>query len=215
MMLQITFEKGPNSMQSSLPAKFNASHAEESFLDALRQTMSGRILVALSATAFVAVCAHISLPLPYTPVPLTLSDFAVLLVGMVLGPAAGFSAMVLYLTEGALGLPVFNPQGLGGVVQLMGPTAGYLFAYPFAAAVAGLANGMKHSNMTGFTKAIIAGTGATVIILGCGAGWLGHSRFLTKYATWTISVAPFLFGALAKIVAAAGIFTSTRRWFRA
>src|SRR5258708_27327523 len=90
----------------------------------LPQSMTGRIVLAVGATALVAACAHVSLPLPFTPVPLTLQNFAVLLVGMVLGPVAGFSAMVLYLAEGAIGLPVFNPHGLGGVAQLLGPTAG-------------------------------------------------------------------------------------------
>ncbi len=199
-------------MQSSAPAKFGAPPTALPLLDSVRQTLTGRVLVAVSATAFVATCAHISLPLPFTPVPLTLSDFAVLLVGMILGPVAGFSAMVLYLLEGAVGLPVFNPQGLGGIFQLMGPTAGYLFAYPLAAAAAGLASSIARRGMTAFNSAVIAGAAGTVVIIGLGAGWISHSRYLNATATWYVAVAPFLFGALAKIVAAAGIFSSTRRW---
>lgn len=62
----------------------------------LQETFVGKIFLILAATGVVALCAHISFPLPFTPVPLTLQNFAVLLVGMFLGPVAGFSAMVLY-----------------------------------------------------------------------------------------------------------------------
>src|SRR5271163_786409 len=77
----------------------------------LRESLSGKVILIVAASAFVAICAHISVPLPFTPVPLTLQNFAVILVGMLLGPVAGFSAMVLYLAEGAMGLPVFTPSG--------------------------------------------------------------------------------------------------------
>ncbi len=187
---------------------------EVPFLESLSQTLPGRIFVAIGATAVIAAGAHISLRLPFTPVPLTLSDFAVLLVGMALGPAAAFSALLLYLAEGAVGLPVFNPQGLGGIAQLVGPTAGYLFAYPFAAAVAGFAGSLRRSNLSDFTSSVVAGTGATAVILGLGAAWLAHLRFLSPSSAWYVAIAPFLFGAAAKIVAAALIFSSSRRWLR-
>ena len=92
----------------------------------LQDSLAGKALLVIGATAFVAACAHISFPLPFTPVPLTLQNFAVILVGMALGPVAGFSAMVLYLAEGALGLPVFTPSGgPTGVVHLLGPNGGF------------------------------------------------------------------------------------------
>jgi biotin transport system substrate-specific component len=97
-------------MQSSISPNFGARPLTVPFIDSLRESFYGRIFLAISATAFVGVCAHVTLPLPYTPVPLVLSDFAVLLVGMALGPVAGFWAMVLYLAEGASGLPVFSPH---------------------------------------------------------------------------------------------------------
>src|SRR5437879_4212919 len=98
-----------------------------------------QVAIVVSASLFVALCARVSVPLPFTPVPLTLQNFAVLLVGLVLGPAAGLAAMALYLVEGVIGMPVFNPQGPGGVLQLFGATGGYLLSYPFAAAAAGWA----------------------------------------------------------------------------
>jgi len=181
--------------------------------ESIRQNGYGKLFLAISATAFVAVCAHVSFRLPFTPVPLTLQDFAVLVVGMVLGPAAGFSVMLLYLCEGAAGMPVFNPIGLGGLAQLVGPTAGYLFSYPLAAAVAGLAGSyIRTRNVTALTAGLVAGALATMIIFAGGAGWISHSRYLNPTSTWELAVAPFLFGALAKLVAAAAIYASTRRW---
>src|SRR3989441_90146 len=92
--------------------------------------------------ALVAVAAQVSIPLPGTPVPLTLQPLAVLLVGGLLGPALGAASMILYLALGAAGLPVFTPYGLPGLARLFGPTGGYLIAYPVAAfAVGKLAGG--------------------------------------------------------------------------
>src|SRR5574337_402717 len=96
-----------------------------------------RIATIVAASLFVAVCARISLPLPFTPVPLTLANFAVLAVGLALGSRAGCAALALYLLEGLAGMPVFSPAGPGGLAQLLGPTGGYLIAYPAAAFLAG------------------------------------------------------------------------------
>ena len=70
--------------------------------------------------------------------PFTLAPFVVVLAGLLLGPADGAMAMVLYLAAGAAGLPVFAPVGAPGIARLLGPTGGYLLAYPVAAAVAGV-----------------------------------------------------------------------------
>src|SRR6202166_4105071 len=93
--------------------------------------------IVVSASMFVALCARVSVPLPFTPVPLTLQNFGVLLVGLSLGWRRGFAALALYLMEGASGMPVFSPAGPGGIAQLLGPTGGFLLAYPFVAALAG------------------------------------------------------------------------------
>src|SRR5215472_16230547 len=108
------------------------SPAQERIIEWTRQ---GAIVV--GASLFVALCARVTVPLPFTPVPLTLQNFGVLLVGLLLGSRRGFAALVLYLAEGAVGMPVFNPTGLGGVAQLLGVTGGYLIAYPLVAALAG------------------------------------------------------------------------------
>src|SRR5690349_3570372 len=85
-----------------------------------------QVSIVVGASLFVALCARLSLPLPFTPVPLTLANFGVLLVGVLLGSKRGFAALALYLTQGAAGLPVFSPAGPGGIAQLLGPTGGYL-----------------------------------------------------------------------------------------
>jgi biotin transport system substrate-specific component len=87
--------------------------------------------------AAVAAASQIAIPLPWTPVPITLQPMLVILAGMFLGPVAGAASMILYLAAGAAGLPVFTPLGAPGIARFMGPTGGYLIAYPAAAYVAG------------------------------------------------------------------------------
>lgn len=96
-----------------------------------------RALGIVGFAAAVAAASQIAIPLPFTPVPLTLQPMLVILAGMMLGPVAGAASMILYLVAGSLGLPVFTPLGAPGFARLLGPTGGYLLAYPFAAYVAG------------------------------------------------------------------------------
>src|SRR5207253_7814376 len=76
-----------------------------------------QVALVVGASLFVALCAHVTVPLPFTPVPLTLPNCGVMIVGLLLVSRRGFAAMVLYLAEGAMGLPVFNPTGPGGIAQ--------------------------------------------------------------------------------------------------
>lgn len=180
----------------------------------LHQTLPGRIVLSVAATLFVAACAHVSIPLFFTPVPITLQTFAVILIGMVLGPVAGFSTMVLYLAEGAAGLPVFSPAGPGGLAHLLGPNAGFLFAYPLAAAAAGWIVRSMPRIVSRFSSAVLAGIGSSVVTFALGAGWLAHLLHLGSTAVWSLAVAPFLAGEAIKITAAAGIFSSFQKWRR-
>jgi BioY family len=78
-------------------------------------------VIVIAASLFVALCARVTVPLPFTPVPLTLQNFGVLAVGLLLGSRRGFAALSLYLIEGAFGLPVFSPSILGGgIAQILG-----------------------------------------------------------------------------------------------
>ena len=151
-----------------------------------------QLAILVGASLFVALCAHITLPLPFTPVPLTLQNFAVLLVGLRLGSRRGFAALVLYLAEGAAGLPVFNPTGPGGLLQLFGPTGGYLMVYPVVAGLAGL----------------IMERGEVALFAG-GLGWLAlltHS-FLQAFR---LGLYWFVFAEVIKIMAAAAIAARLR-----
>src|SRR5580704_19472173 len=102
--------------------------AAEQPVSLLKQTA-----IVICASAVIAVCARLMLPLPFTPVPLTLANFGVLLVGLTLGSRRGFAAAALYLAWGAMGLPVFASAGPGSIAQMLGPTGGYLWAYPVVA----------------------------------------------------------------------------------
>ncbi len=156
--------------------------------------------IAVASTALVALCAHISIPLGFTPVPITLQPFAVLLLGLLLAPEVSFAALTLYLLEGAAGLPVFSPHGLGGIAQLFGPTGGYLLAAPFAAAIAGLVY------RDGKRRLLFALAGAAVgdlILLAIGTLWLGVLAHTSFSALLSQSVVPFLASDAAKVVAAA------------
>ena len=84
-----------------------------------------------------AAAAQVTIPIPGTAVPFTLQPFVVVLAGLWLGPRAAAASMALYLAAGAAGLPVWNPIGAPGALRLLGPTGGYLLAYPLAAWVAG------------------------------------------------------------------------------
>lgn len=138
---------------------------QEGVLEASRQAA-----LVVGASLFVALCAHITIPLmPLTPVPLTGQNLGVLLVGLLLGSRRGFAALMLYLLEGMVGLPAFNPLGPGGVAQLFGFTGGFLLAYPFVAFVAGY---IFERGAKSFARAAIAGTLAEVVLFLGGLSWL-------------------------------------------
>jgi biotin transport system substrate-specific component len=107
--------------------------------------------------------------------------------------------MALYLIEGAVGLPVFSPQGPGGLAQLLGPGGGYLLSYPLAAALASL---LYHHGQRRFVDAIKAAGLASIVILAAGATWLGMLGHLQFSVIFYQSIAPFLFGDAVKVVAA-------------
>jgi uncharacterized membrane protein len=98
------------------PALQALSTPQERLLEAARQ-----VALVVGASLFVALCARITIPLPFTPVPLTVQNFGVLLVGLLLGSRRGFAALILYLAEGAMGMPVFSPSSVGlmGVAQII------------------------------------------------------------------------------------------------
>ena len=171
-------------------------------LDVVRQ-----VALVVGASVFVALCAHVTIPLPFTPVPLTVQDFGVLLVGLMLGSKRGFAALALYLAEGATGLPVFSPTGPGGIAQILGPTGGYLMVYPLVAALAGF---IFERGARTFARAAIGGLLAEILLFAGGLSWLyflTHSLAKAAY----LGLYWFIAASVIKVMFAAAIAGRWRR----
>ena len=178
------------------------STPQERGLEVARQ-----VALIVGGSLVVALCARITIPIPGTPVPLTVQNFGVLLVGLVLGSRRGFAALALYLAEGAMGMPVFSPGGAGGFAQMLGVTGGFLLAYPLVAALAGYI--FEHGRKT-FARAALAGLAGEILLFASGLTWLAvltHS--ITQAFRWGLYW--FLFAEVIKIMMAAGI---AARWQR-
>jgi biotin transport system substrate-specific component len=166
--------------------------------------------IVIGASLFVAVCARVTVPLPFTPVPLTLQNFGVLLVGLLLGSRRGFAALSLYLMEGAFGLPVFSPAILGtGIAHLFGPTGGFLMAYPLVAFVAGwIYERRLETSSRRFGWAALSAVVAEIALFAGGLSWLAvltHSVALAvRYGLYW-----FVFAEVIKVLMAAAI---AARW---
>jgi len=164
--------------------------------------------IVLAGSALAAICARVSVPLYFTPVPLSLAPFAVLLLGLLLSPRMAGATFVAYLTEGALGLPVFAPSPLApsGLGHLLGPTGGYLLAYPLAAM---LISYLWRRTGRSFTTALVSAGAGDLAILASGALWLAALPHLTARpalpSALTLAVLPFLPGDALKIAAAAAL----------
>jgi biotin transport system substrate-specific component len=157
--------------------------------------------IVAGASLFVALCARVTLPLPVTPVPLTLQNFGVLAVALMLGSRRGFAALALYLAEGAAGLPVFSPSPLGlyGIAQILGPTGGFLLAYPFVAFVAGWI--YEHSSRR-IAWAALAGFAGELVLFAGGLGWLfAMTHSFAQALRWGLYW--FVFAEVIKIMLAA------------
>ena len=175
---------------------------QELVLEGARQ-----VAIVVSASLFVALCARITIPIPGTPVPLTVQNFGVLLVGLLLGSRRGFAALALYLMEGAAGMPVFSPVGVGGIAHLLGPTGGFLLAYPVVAGLAGYV--MEHGRKS-FARAALGGLLGEIVLFASGLAWLAvltHS--VVQAFRWGLYW--FLFAEIIKVMMAAGIAS---RWQR-
>ncbi|MBA3338170.1 MAG: biotin transporter BioY, partial [Geodermatophilaceae bacterium] len=162
------------------------------------RTPRTRALGILLAVGVLALSAQFAMPIPGTPVPLTMQPFVVLLAGLLLGPVDGALAMLVYLAAGAAGLPVFAPIGAPGISRLLGPTGGYLLAYPVAAAVAGRLGAGQCSFVT---RALAAAAGILVLYAG-GLAQLAVIQGSIASAA-IIGVLPFVAADAVKALAAA------------
>ena len=184
----------------------NQNAKVETFAGALLAPMDWARGVALvvAFSLLTALAAQVAVPLPFTPVPVTMQTFAVLLTGALLGSRLGALAMLLYLIEGASGLPFFA-SGTGGVHYLLfSPSSGYLLSFPAAAFLVGALaeRGWDRRFLTAAAAMLI---GSIIILLG---GWAWLSRFFGLTQAFLLGVAPFLVGDIIKIVLAAAVLPS-------
>jgi biotin transport system substrate-specific component len=191
-----------------------ASHHATLFGAVVTPTDSRTLDLAIKAcavlfiTVLTAAAAQISVPLPFTPVPLTFQPMVVLLGGAVLGPRLGALSQVLYLAAGLAGLPVFAASSIlpQGPARLLGPTGGYLMSYPFAAGLTGLlaARGFDRRYLT----SILAMAAGLLLVFACGAVWLLRFAPLGEnplaFAIRT-GIAPFVVVDAFKIAVAAAV----------
>ena len=174
-----------------------------------------KLAATLFVTVLTAAASQISVPLPFTPVPFTFQPMVVLLGGVVLGPELGLLSQVLYLAAGIAGLPVFaaSPMLTQGPARLLGPTAGYLLSYPFAAWVAGVLarRGLDRRYLT----SVVAMAAGLAVVFACGVLWLalfapGADR-RSLSAALAVGFYPFVVADLVKLCLAAAIMPAAWR----
>jgi biotin transport system substrate-specific component len=166
------------------------------------------LMLALGGSWFVALCAQISIPLGFTPVPITLQTMGVMLAGSLLGTRLGTLALLLYVAQGAIGLPFFS-DGNSGVQVLYGATAGYIAGFIAAAALVGWLAERGWDRHVGLT--VLGMTLGSVLIYVPGVLWLstfpagdgGAAMGLAE--AFRLGVLPFLFGAAVKIGVSAAV----------
>jgi biotin transport system substrate-specific component len=164
-------------------------------LDSVRS--AGLVIV---FSLFIAACAQFSIHIG--PIPITGQTFAVLLTGMLLGSRLGAAAVIAYLIEGAIGLPFFAGGG-AGLVRFLGPTAGYLVAFPAAAFIVGAF--AEHGWDKRYPTAVAAmAIGSLIIFLG-GWAWFAILTNTSPVAAFKIAVLPFLLGDVIKIALGAAV----------
>ena len=172
----------------------------------VRGRAAANMLLVISASVLIAIAAQIAIPLPFTPVPLTLQPLAVIFVGVALGSTRGAAAAALYLLEGASGLPVFA-QGHGGALWLVGPTAGYLFSYPFAAFVAGFIS------ERGWGSSIVRSITGMLLALGViyAGGWSWLAMLTDARSAFVAGVAPFVVADIVKVAIGAALLPKAQQ----
>lgn len=166
----------------------------------------GEIFLVVVASLVTGAAAQLAIPVPWSPVPITGQSFAVLLSGAVLGARRALLAQMLYLIEGASGLPVFA-GGDSGVARLIGPTGGYLAAFPIAAWLTGaLAERGWDRRFVTMVLAMLAGS---AVIFALGLAWL--ARFVPANHLLAAGLLPFVPGDLIKSALAAWLFPAAWR----
>ncbi len=169
--------------------------------------------IVVAGSLLLTVCSRVSVPLWFSPVPLSLQPFGVLLLGLLLAPGMAAATLVAYLAEGAAGLPVFAPTlaPLSGLAHLFGPTGGYLLAYLLAGV---LISFIWRQTGRNFAMGLVSAAVGDLLILTCGTLWLAIESHTPLQSVLSASILAFLPGDALKIAAAAGIATGWQRFRR-
>ena len=185
-----------------------------------KTSLAVRAAAVLFMTLLTAAAAQVTFSIPLTTVPFTMQPMVVLMAGLALGPRLGMASQILYLAAGMAGLPVFAASATlpPGAARLLGPTGGYLMAYPLAAWLTGFlaTRGFDRKYVTS-VAAMIAGL---AIVYTCGVLWLGFfGRAVGAQAPMGLSAAlaagfyPFVLADAVKILVAGGITPGLWRLF--
>jgi len=168
-------------------------------------TLFRDVFLVILSSIFIGLCGQISIPLPFTPVPITVQNQLVLLLALFLGPRRAVASVLGFLAQGAMGLPVFAGAA-GGMAILMGPRGGYLMGYVIAAWVTGYLM-EKRRNRTILTTFWMMITGSAVILV-CGCAYL--TVFVGLKNALLLGVAPFVLGDVLKVIFCVKIFEMVR-----
>jgi biotin transport system substrate-specific component len=176
----------------------------------LSNALLRQILLVLAGSLAIAASARVSIPLPFSPVPITLQTAVVVLVGATLGARAGAVAVLAYLAEGATGLPIFS-NNQGGPAVLLGPTGGYLAGFVLSACVAGflVERGWGRGAVRPLVAFLLAGIATYLLGVPRLAAFVGVEKAIP------LGLLPFLPGDLVKFVAAAAVWAAGSRVVRA
>jgi biotin transport system substrate-specific component len=147
-------------------------------------------------TALIIVGGYISFPLPFSPIPIVLADFFVMLAGLLLGASSGGAGVGLFLFLGALGIPVFA-GGKGGLAVLFGPTGGFLFGYLVCATVIGI---ISRKGKPSVIKDLVALAVGNLALYSIGVSWLKLISKLTWGKALALGLFPFVIGIIIKII---------------
>ena len=158
-------------------------------------------LLVFGCAALTAIAAQVAIPLPFTPVPLTLQTLAVFLAAALLPPAAAALSQALYLGAAAAGAPILA----GGVAlaAVSGATFGYLVGFAVAAAI--VSWGLRRASASR-ARAGLAFAGGSLAVLACGSAWLGVALHVGPAQAFALGAAPFLPGEALKVLAALALW---------
>ena len=161
-------------------------------------TKTKRLILYSLFAAITSVLSQISIPLPFTPVPLNLATLSVILSGAILGKSGGAISQIVYTLLGTIGLPVFANLS-AGIGIIIGPTGGYIIGYIIAAFIVGLILEKSNKNIIIYIVSMSIGLTTCYIL---GTAWFMYITKSNLVASLTMCVIPFIPGDIIKVILA-------------